>query len=137
MSVWHKHGTSWRGYHWAMPVDRKTQDLARVAMGGVWLLVVIAVTLVLAAPFALARHGTELINERTAWMWLSFFTGPLTIYLFCSLAALRSASPVAWIVGVSAGMIVMTLTFSSTPLWPALRWPNPPLRPQILRRRSP
>ena len=91
--VWTAESPSNRGYHWSMPISHFQNDLARVAAGAAWLL---AGTVIMAAAAAagLAASGktTTLAAVPTSG-WVNFVTGPLTVYLMGSVAALLSEHP--------------------------------------------
>jgi hypothetical protein len=97
--VWREETPSRRGYHWAMPVDRRAHDLARVAAGAAWLLA-IALLLVGAAvaAAALSGHATHFATLAPA-AWLAPFTASLILYLLASIAAVRAKRPAAWVWG--------------------------------------
>lgn len=105
--VWRGEVPSRRGYHWAMPVDRMTHDLLRVAGGAVSLLVlefsVISVALVTSA---LAGHTTQ-FAELTPFFWFSAFAAPTVLYLFVSAALVRAEHPAGWVWGVLGGIFLV------------------------------
>ena len=92
VAVWHGELPHRRSYHWSLPVSRAAHDLARVAAGAAWLL---AVYLALAACGAVlaATNGAWPGFAAIGWAWITFFAGPLVLYLLISPFVLWSDSP--------------------------------------------
>lgn len=72
-----------------------------------WLTVAALILIVLQMLVMMAYGLAALPERQTPLMWLNFVTGPLILFLAGSIAGLRSAHPLAWILGVLAA--VMTL----------------------------
>lgn len=99
LSVWHSEEPARRAYHWALPVDRRIHDLLRILAGGAWLglflLPMIGITILLQL-FGETPAGTGM---PAFWIFVTYLTGPFTVYLLCSIPALRSDHPALWILG--------------------------------------
>jgi uncharacterized membrane protein YhdT len=100
--VWRDEPPSRRGYHRAMPVERRRHDLLRVAAGAVWLLAVSALLLVAALATALLSGHAGGLGALPATAWLAAFTAPLLVYLLVSIASVRCEHPAAWVWGTLA-----------------------------------
>lgn len=97
--VWRAESPSARGYHWSMPVNRRTHDLLRVAAGAVWLLAAgVFWLLALLLCAALSGRVAELAGFGPA-AWLDLLVGPLLVYLLASVTAVRCERPAAWFWG--------------------------------------
>jgi hypothetical protein len=107
ISVWYREGPARREYHWAMPVDRTQHDLLRVLAGAIWLVGVLVGLLLIDFAIAplLGRSTTGL--EPLAMVLTGFITGPLTVYLLCSAAALRSDHPGRWVFIAPLGYLMV------------------------------
>lgn len=117
--VWRGEGPAQRGYHWAMPVDRRTHDLLRVAAGALWLF---AFTLLfsLLAPLLsqLSGHGALLpVFSPTAW--LSMLVGPQLVYILVSIPTLGSDRAAGWVWGVIGILFGLSILGEAVPV-PAL-----------------
>lgn len=105
--VWRGEVPSRRGYHWAMPIDRMTHDLLRVAGGAVWLLVLaLCVVSVALVASALAGHAGR-FAELTPFFWFSVFAAPMLLYLFVSAALVRAEHPAGWVWGTLGGIFLV------------------------------
>ena len=112
--VWRDPGSTWRAYHQAMPIDRRIHDLARISMGGAWMFMAIALMLLLGSGFILRADSSGIISQLAPWFWITFLTGPATVYLGSSIVALSSRHPLAWVVAIPFGGLILVLM--STPL---------------------
>lgn len=108
--VWRDPGSSWRAYHQAMPIDRRVHDLARISMGGAWMFMTIALMLLLGSGFILRADSSGIISQLAPWFWITFLTGPATVYLGSSIIALSSRHPIAWVVAIPFGGLILALT---------------------------
>lgn len=100
LGVWHAEQPSRRLYHWSLPLYRGAHDRIRVAAGALWLAAVVAAFLLATMLMAvLAGDGAD-IGDLPGTLWLNYFTGAITLYLFASVAAVRSEHPLAWVFGV-------------------------------------
>ena len=111
--VWHGEGPDRRSYHWSLPVPRPAHDLARVALGAVYLLGVCAV-LAAAGALAASMNGTF---DRFAAIgpeaWANFFVAPLIVYLLVSPVVLWSDYPITrWVFGIIFGMGLLAVILS-------------------------
>ena len=113
--VWQGEVPHRRSYHGSLPVSRAGNELARIAAGAVWL---VAAYLALAAVGALvaATAGDWARFAAIGPAWITFFAGPLVLYLLVSPLVLWSDSPalrrgVAAFLGV--GVVAMILDFEA------------------------
>ena len=97
--VWRGEAFDQRRYHWAMPVDQRGHDLARVVAGGVWLMVAMA-ALVLTALGVYAVMGRTVAFEIGLAYWISLFTVPLLTYTCVSILPIATSRPIGWGVGL-------------------------------------
>ncbi|MFQ6045509.1 MAG: hypothetical protein ACE5PT_03990 [Gemmatimonadales bacterium] len=88
--VWLGEGPSRRSYHWSLPVPRPAHDLARVALGAVYLLGT-CVVLAGASAIAASANGTfDRFAATGAVAWANFFVAPLIVYIWVSPVVLWS-----------------------------------------------
>lgn len=80
LAVWQGEVPDRRTWHWSLPVARPAHDLARVAAGAVLLLAAFAVLALAGSLLALTRHDAGRLGAIGS-AWVSFFAGPLVIYL--------------------------------------------------------
>jgi hypothetical protein len=103
-SVWRNENPARRSYHWAMPVDRASHTLMKVASGWVWLMAATVVYLLwiagLSAVIAAIEHSIPLMAPPAAWEWLVPFTAATVAYLLGSTFVIASDHPWRWIVGL-------------------------------------
>ncbi len=88
--VWLGEGPARRTYHWSLPVYRPAHDLARVAVGAVYLLFVCAALIGAGAALDAANGVAAGIRQITTDAWVNTFTAPLTAYLLVSALVLWS-----------------------------------------------
>ncbi len=117
--VWDGENPDRRSYHWSLPVPRPAHDLARVAVGAVYLLGVCAV-LAGAGAMAASANGTF---DRFAAVgpeaWATFFVAPLIIYLLVLPVVLWSDYPITrWVFGIifGVGLLAAILSWQGLPL---------------------
>lgn len=117
--VWHGEGPDRRSYHWSLPVPRPAHDLARVALGAVYLLGVCAV---LAGAGAIAASVNGTLDRFAAIgpeAWANFFVAPLIVYLLVSPVALWSDYPITrWVAAIifGVGLLAVILSWQGLPL---------------------
>lgn len=122
--VWREERPQRRGYHWAMPVDRRTHDLLRVAAGLALLPVLVAAFVALALVTALVFGHTAVFPAWGGLFWLDLFAAPLVIYLLVSIPVVGSRNSAAWLwgtLGVCAGLISLLHAFGMASLIAPLR----------------
>ena len=100
-AVWHDEGPRRRGYRSSLPVERGRHELLRVAAGGFWLLTVLSIVTVVAVLGG-AVSGQQAPD---AWMWVSFVSGPVTVYLLASIVAVRLDAPGRWVAVLGGGAL--------------------------------
>jgi hypothetical protein len=115
--LWRDEAPSQRRYHWSLPAARGANDLARVAAGAIWLLVLAAVVVtaaVLWLPLAFPHHPDSKVVQ-----WAGEFTVVLlAAYGLSSIAALATERPTTWILGVlgfCAAMAVVVIVAEILP----------------------
>jgi len=91
----------------AQPIHQGWHELARVVAGASWLLILSLAFAVLVAGAAVIAGSLGEFPRVTPWMALAYVTGPLTAYLLGSIAALRSAHPLRWSLGVPAALALV------------------------------
>ncbi len=96
-----------RDWFWAQPIAQAQHELARVVAGLGWIAVAALTFIVLQFGIAVAYGQPVLLDRQTPLMWVDLVTGPLILFLLGSIAGLRSAHPLAWIIG--GVFAVMTL----------------------------
>ncbi|MGH7481370.1 MAG: hypothetical protein ACRELV_04395, partial [Longimicrobiales bacterium] len=67
-----------------MPVERRTHDLTRVAVGAVYLLGLFALFAALGLVSAAIDGNLDSTLRMTAPFWANLFVGPLILYLLTS-----------------------------------------------------
>ena len=108
--VWRAEKPQRRGYHWAMPVDRRTHDLLRVGAGLALLPVVTAIFALLAVGVAWIFGNTAVFPGWGGLFWVTLFASPPVIYLLVSIPAVGSRHPSAWLWGtLGAGAALVSL----------------------------
>lgn len=98
ITVWHDTGSPKRDYFWALPVGRSTHALLRTVAGALWL--VAGVGLLAALGTVADLLTTHHLSTASILAWLNLFSGPLTLYLLVSAAAIVSAYPGRWAIAV-------------------------------------
>ena len=111
--VWRDEPPSRRGYHWAMPVDRRRHDLLRVAAGAIWLGVVAVGVAAAAVVAAVAAGHAGRLGALPIPVWLSLFTAPLILYLAASIPAVRTERPALWTWG-AVGVLPIVASLGAT-----------------------
>jgi hypothetical protein len=86
--TWNAEAPSRRAYHWSLPVNRLSHDLARVAAGALYLLVGVVALAVACTALSLSDGSFAELRSVPAILWLSFFTAPVLTYLLVSPIAL-------------------------------------------------
>ena len=81
LSVWRLEGSTRRTYHWSLPVHRPSHDLARVAVGAVYLLLACGIMYVLAAVEQMLSGPVGMLAVLSVETWGNLFVGPLIAYL--------------------------------------------------------
>ena len=117
--VWREERVERRGYHWAMPVDRRTHDLVRVAAGLALLPVLVAAFLLLALATALLFGHTAVFPTWGAIFFLDLFAAPLVVYLLVSIPVVGGRHPAAWLwgtLGAAAALFSLLQVFELTGL---------------------
>ncbi len=124
MSIWYREGPSQRDYHWTLPVDRRIHDILRVFSGAAWLLVFLAVPVLVGMVMHYISAPSDQTGGIPAWIWVAHLTGPLTLYLLCSTASLRSDHPGLWVFGAPIALVTVwgVLSFWDFPVIPDLIW---------------
>ena len=108
--VWREEKPQRRGYHWAMPVERRMHDLLRIGAGLALLPLVTALFVLLAVLTAVAFGHTAVFPGWTALFWVNLFASPLVIYLLASIPVVGSKHPSAWIWGsLGAGAALVSV----------------------------
>ena len=123
--VWREEKPQRRGYHWAMPVARRTHDLLRIGAGLVLLPVLVVVLLLLALLTAALFGHTGVFPTWGALFWVDLFAAPLVIYLLVSIPVVGSRHPSAWLwgtLGVCAALVSLLHAFGLIRLVTPLEW---------------
>ncbi len=108
--VWRGENPQGRGYHWAMPVGRRTHDLLRVGAGLALLPVLTAILAIVAVATAAAFGHTAVFPGWGVLFWVNLFAGPPLIYLLVSIPVVGSRHPSAWLWGtLGAGVALVSL----------------------------
>jgi hypothetical protein len=95
--IWRDEGPRSRHYHWSLPVDMMTHDLARVAAGAAWLFIMIAAYAVLGSVMAYLAGDAQALGRAAPLMALHFALAPLTLYLMTAALATASNRPFEWL----------------------------------------
>lgn len=103
--VWREETPGRRGYHWAMPVDRRTHDLVRVAVGALGLAAIGALLYGAALATALASGHAAGLGQFSLPFWLCLALAPLVPYAYASILTVRCQDPGAWLWG-GAGAVL-------------------------------
>lgn len=120
--VWRGEVPSRRGYHWAMPVERRLHDLLRTAAGAVWLEAIVVAVLATAAGTAfVSGHAGELAGL-SAWVWGSALLAPLLLYLAVSIALVRCEHPAGWVWGTLGCLFLLWTTATRLEAIQQLLW---------------
>ena len=106
LSVWRGEPPSERDALRSLPVTGPGHELARVAAGALWLAAacVTIPALVVLGLLATGRGGS--LDTLGIWSWIHFVTGPLTLYLLASVAALLAQRPLRAILLTIAALFV-------------------------------
>lgn len=105
--VWGEELLGKRGYHWTMPVDRRTHDLVRVGVGAVGLVCVVALFLLLALVVSILAGNDQLYRGFGALFWIDLLAAPPVIYLLVSIPVVGSRHPAAWLWSVLGGCALL------------------------------
>jgi len=111
-AIWSNEQPSKRGYHWAMPVDRRTHDLARVAAGVVMLLGMLTIVYGVSMLVSLVSGNSAGLGSLSLTFWLALFVGPLLPYALNSVLLVRCEHPAGWLWG-GLGALALISTFST------------------------
>lgn len=107
--VWREEKPQQRGYHWAMPMERRTHNLLRVGAGLALLPLVTAAFVLLAVATAALFGNTAVFPTWGVLFWIDLFAAPLVIYLLVSIPVVGSLHPSAWLWGtLGAGMALVS-----------------------------
>ena len=113
LSIWQDLSPPEREMFWSQPIGRCPHELARVAAGSLWLIGACAVLLSLAALGLAAGGDAAALTALATSSWTHYFTGPLTLYLLASTAALRSRRPGRAIVAAILALFVPFAIFAT------------------------
>jgi hypothetical protein len=94
--LWRDEAPLQRRYHWSLPAGRGAHDLARVAAGAIWILILSLLVVVAVATWL------PLVHQEFANWPIRFTVALLAAYSLASIAALNTERPVAWILGTIA-----------------------------------
>ena len=122
--VWREERPQRRGYHWAMPVDRRQHDLLRVGAGLVLLPVGTALFALLAVATSTLFGHTGVFPGWGGLFWVNLFAAPPLIYLMVSIPVVGSRHPSAWLwggMGAVAALISLLQAFALDNLMAPLR----------------
>lgn len=109
-TVWKGETPSRRTYHWSLPVARPAHDLARVAVGALYLLAAYAVLAGAGALVALADGGFDRFAAIRPVAWANYVMAPLIVYLLVMPNVLWSDYRITRrIYGVAFGGILLTI----------------------------
>jgi hypothetical protein len=122
--LWHREPLGRRNYHWSLPVPRGAHDLARIAAGAVWVLVLLGV--IAGARYVslwpLGRTDAGDMSEI-----VSYGVGLVTLYCVASVVTLISARPGRWFFGVLTVYLLLwtPLSVTTAPSWMFRAWGQP------------
>jgi hypothetical protein len=127
--VWKGDPPFGRALLWTLPVRRQQAAIAKIAAGGLWLMLAVLATLLaliatalvtggsigvdemrLVGPFSQGFEGASPVRWATPlWMWAVPFGAVLTVYLASSAALLGLRNPVRWLAGtgVAAALLIV------------------------------
>lgn len=95
--LWRGEPLGRRHYHWSLPVSHGSHDLARIAAGGLWLFVLLAMVAltnyIVIWPLSL-RPDAQSMSEI-----IEYAVGLMTLYCVASVFTLVVAHPARWFVG--------------------------------------
>lgn len=119
MMVWFGEGPDRRVYQWSLPVPRGAQDLARVAVGALYLIGACAV-LAIAGGIAEAVNGTfDRVATIGMFWWAGFFVTPLIAYFLVTPVVLWSDYSVTrWGFALLFGVGLLAAVLS----WQGMEW---------------
>lgn len=105
IAVWRGEGPNRRHYHWSLPVPRPAHDLARVAVGAMYLLGALAV-LAAAGVLTAFMDGTfARFASFSAEAWANIFVAPLIVYLLVTPFMLWSDYAITrWVIWIFFGL---------------------------------
>lgn len=101
--VWGDDGPGRRDYHDAMPVGRVTHALLRVGAGAIWLELGLAALAIVSVFLDLLNPPSQRPNPVSFIAWVNYLSGPLTVYLLSSAAAVLTRFPLRWALVVAVG----------------------------------
>jgi len=99
-AVLHNEGPSNRLYFWSHPAGRTNHILARLAAGLAWLWIAYAGLIFAGWIFGLADGDAWHMTELGFTAWMSFFIGPMLVYLSVALLTVPSDYPIRWFFGI-------------------------------------
>jgi hypothetical protein len=122
--LWRGEPLGRRNYHWSLPVSHGAHDLARIAAGGLWVLILVAMLAVGHAfpgwPFAMTVHPEPLSDI------IGYAVGLLTLYCVASVVTLVFAHPARWFFGILTVYSLLWGTMSAAaPKWMIRAWGEP------------
>ena len=106
--VWREERPQSRGYHWAMPVDRRLHDLVRTGVGLALLPLLTGVFTLLAVATAAIFGHTGIFTGWGPLFWLALFAAPPLVYLLVSIPAVGSRHPALWLWGSLGAAAALT-----------------------------
>ena len=112
--VWREEKPQRRGYHWAMPVDRRTHDLLRVGAGLALLPVFVGLFVILAVGTAAVFGNTAGFPGWGGLFWLDLLAAPPLVYLLVSIPVVGSRHAAAWLwgtLGAAAALLSLLQAF--------------------------
>ena len=113
LSVWSGEPPGERDAFRSLPVGAPGHELARVAAGALWLVAVSVTLSGLGTLGILAMDRGGSLHALSVRSWIHFVTGPLTLYLLSSCAALRARRPLRAILLAIAALFVPFSIFAS------------------------
>lgn len=105
--VWGEDLLAKRGFHWAMPADRRAHDLVRVGVGAAALVVVVALFLLLALVASTLAGHTGIYRGFGPLFWLALVAAPPVVYLLVSIPVVGSRHPAAWLWSLVGGTALL------------------------------
>jgi hypothetical protein len=123
--LWRGEPVGRRYYHWSLPVPRGTHDLARIAAGGLWVLVVVGM-LALSARVSLWPLAMR-ANSEPLFEIVEYGVGVLTLYAVASVLTLVTAHPARWFFGTLAVYLLLwaPMSIAPVPRWLFRAWGAP------------
>jgi hypothetical protein len=120
-AIWRNEPPSNRPYFYSLPVNRRTQILARVAAGAVNVIVISALLAVTAVIGLLLGGRLSTLTGVGSTAWVSFILCPLILYLAASIATITCDRPGRVVGRVVVGVGMLYLLFSAIGFSPIVR----------------